>query len=207
MSVELLRKLLLAGLGWNYSSAVCFAADDAEASGEEVEVIDLEDNLDEAEKPPELRAGKYIGEVQGVEVKTSGNSGNRYYAVKFHIAPDELPADLRDQYEDGADMWWNRQLVPDKGDRRTLWNLKRFIGNLGLSTNVTRIDPNEWMGCRCRLVVGPGKPYNGETRAEIKSIEPAEDDAPQRDAGKAAQAAAATAKGKGKEKANARARR
>jgi len=163
---ELLRKYLL--------SQVCHMADD-ESGSVELSVIDLEENLADAEKPPELPNGKYIAEVQGVEVKNS-QQGNRYFAVKFVIPPEELPADVKDDYEDGAQMYWNRQLVPDKQDRRTLYNLRKFVESLGLDANTTRIDPNEWMGQRARLVVKQSA-YQGEMRAQIIAVEAAEGEA------------------------------
>lgn len=167
---ERLRKLIMAGSGLSASSFQYNAPD-----GEPLSVIELEGNLADAEKPPELRSGRYTAEIQGVEVKTSGNSGNRYYAIKCMIPPEELPADLREDYEEGAVMYWNRQLVPEgaKADRRTLFNLRQFIEKLGLDSNTTTIDPNDWMGRRLTLVVGQSA-YNGEMRAQINAVESAE---------------------------------
>lgn len=164
---DLLKKYLL--------NSVPHMADDAQVA--ELSVIDLEENLADAEKPPELPNGKYLAEVQGVEVKNS-QQGNRYYAIKFMIPAEELPADVKDDYEDGAVMYWNRQLVPDKQDRRTLYNLRKFVESLGLDANTTRIDPNEWMGCRARLVVKQSA-YQGEMRAQITAVEAAEGMVPQ----------------------------
>lgn len=139
-----------------------------------VGILELEDSLDEATKPPELRQNRYLAEVQGVEEKTSGTSGNVYYAVKFLIPPEEIGADQRDDYPDGAVLYWNRQLKPKPGDRRAIFNLKKFMEALGLDTHVTSVDVNSWMGCRARLKVGQ-KPWDGEMRAQIDAVEAAEE--------------------------------
>lgn len=151
-------------------------------------ILELDQNLGDVEKPAELPPGNYTGEIQDVQKATSGK-GNEYYSIKFVIPPKEIPADLQDQFEDGAILYWNRQVIPKRGDRRALFNLKKFIGSIGLDTDTTTIDPNEWMGCNARLKV-VNETYQGETRAAIKSIESAEAPAgkPAAAAGKAAPA-------------------
>jgi hypothetical protein len=140
-------------------------------------VLELEENLGDVERPPEIPPGTYVGEVQDVQMPTSG-AGNRYYAVQFVIPPDELPDNAKEHYEDGARLFWNRILVPERGNRRALYNLRVFIEALGLDSNITQIDPNEWMGRRAKLRVVMGK-YLGEDRAEIRAVEKAEE-APRR---------------------------
>lgn len=152
------------------------------AQNESLDIIELESNLADVEKPPEIPPGLYLGEIQDIQ-KADSAKGNQYFAIKFVIAPDELPADMQDQFEDGAVLYWNRQIVPTLKDRRALFNLRKFIEAIGLDANTTSIDPNEWMGQTARLRVRHGK-FNGEFRAEIQSVEPAE--------------AAATARGRGR---------
>lgn len=147
------------------------------AADEPLDVIELDGNLADAKKPPEVPAGKYIGEVQGVEAKAS-DKGNKYWAVKFVISPDQLPADLQEFYEDGAVLYWNRQMIPkDSSDKRTIFNLKQFYTNLGLDNAITTIDPNDWMGCNSQLQLRSST-WQGETRAEIAGLSPAEKAAP-----------------------------
>jgi hypothetical protein len=147
------------------------------ANDEPIGIIELEENLADVEKPPEIPAGKYTAEVQDVQEMTSGK-GNTYFAVTFHIAPEELPQDIADQYEDGANLFWNRTMKPKgRSDRRGMFNLRRFIEALGLDSNTTTIDPNDWMGRPARLHVVMGK-WQGEERAEIRAVEPAEERAP-----------------------------
>src|SRR5580765_1970668 len=140
-------------------------------------IIELDESLADVEKPKEIPPGKYTGEIQDVQEATSGK-GNTYFAIQFRVPPDELPADVADQYEDGAVLFWNRVLKPKSGtDRRALFNLRKFIEALGLDANTTTIDPNDWMGRPARLHVVSGR-YNGEERAEIRAVEPAEVKAP-----------------------------
>ncbi len=91
-------------------------------------------------------------------------------------------------------MFYNRLIVPNGKDRRALFNLRKFMEAIGLDANTTTIDPNEWMGREARLKVVMGA-YQGEPRAEIKSIESADGKV----AAKGAQAAAKPpARGRGK---------
>lgn len=169
-------------------------ADDED--GETLGLIELEDNLSDAEKPPELPAGNYTGEIQSIEVATS-QKGNEYFAIAFKIAPSEIPADMQDDFEDGATLFYNRIVKPKKGDRRALYNLRQFIEKIGLDSNTNVIDPNSWMGQEARLKVVHEK-YQGESRAQIKSIESAEGRAAPAGKGRqTAQEDAPPARGKG----------
>lgn len=147
----------------------------AREQNEELGILELDANLAEVEKPPELPPGQYKGEVQDVQIQDS-QKGNRYFAIKFVIPVDELPADMQEHYEDGATLYWNRQIVPNGRDRRALFSLKSLIESLGLDSNTTQVDPNEWMGCQALLRVKSSK-YQGQVRAEISALEPV-DDAP-----------------------------
>lgn len=143
------------------------------ANDEMMGIIELDENLADVEKPKEIPPGKYVGEIQDVQEATS-SKGNTYFAVQFRVPPSELPADVAEQYEDGALLFWNRIIKPrGRSDRRALFNLRKFIEALGLDPNTTTIDPNDWMGRQARLMVRTGR-YNGEERAEIGSVEPAE---------------------------------
>lgn len=131
-------------------------------------LIELDQNLGDVEKPPVLPAGKYRGEVQEVQKEISGK-GNSYFSIAIKIPPSEIPAHLQEDFEEGSTMYWNRQLVPDGKDRRTLYNLRKMVESFGLSSAVTAIDPNEWMGCEVGCVIKHSA-YQGEQRAEIGSL-------------------------------------
>lgn len=148
------------------------------ADDEVLGILELEDNLADVERPPELPPGVYTGEVQDVQTAVSGK-GNNYFSIKFVVPQDQLPADIREHYEDGAILYWNRQVVPKRGDRRALFNLRKFIEALGLDTNTSTIDPNDWMGKSARLRVRTDK-WQGEDRAQIQAVEAAEPSAPAR---------------------------
>lgn len=138
-------------------------------SDEPLSVIELEENLADVEKPPVLPAGTYLGEVQEVSVETS-QKGNQYFSVSFVIPTNEIPSNMTDFFEDGCRLYYNRLLVPTKGNRRALFNLRKFIEALGLDSNTSAIDPNEWMGRSANLRVTNSK-YQGEDRAEISAVE------------------------------------
>ena len=147
------------------------------ATDDPMGIIELDENLADVEKPKEIPPNKYLGEVQDVQEMTSAK-GNTYFAVQFRVPPDELPADVAEQYEDGAVLFYNRIIKPrGRSDRRALFNLRKFVEALGLDPNTTTIDPNDWMGRQARLHVRMGK-YLGEERAEIGAVEVAEAKAP-----------------------------
>lgn len=178
--LENLRKQLMMGLGAHMLLGAVFADAD-----EPLGLIELDESLEDVEKPPELPPGNYTGEIQDVQVQTSGK-GNRYYQISFVIPEDEIPADVKDGFPDGAKFFYNRLLVPDGKNRRALYNLRQFMTALGLDTNTNQIDPNTWMGQSARLKVVMGK-YQGEDRAEIRAVEAAESKAAPRGASRGAE--------------------
>lgn len=187
-----MHKMIMASrymLGASLIAMVTRMADDSEGLG----IIELEQNLADVEKPPELPAGLYVGEIQDVQIGTS-QKGNRYFNVKFVVPTDEIPAELADDFEDGAALFYNRVIVPNGKDRRALFNLRKFVEALGLDSNSTSIDPNDWMGRQARLRVTQ-EAYQGEMRAQIKSIESAEGKS-----AKPAERAAPTSRGGGRRK-------
>jgi hypothetical protein len=156
---------------------------------EQLGVIELESNLADAEKPPEVTPGVYEAEIQDVQIPTSGK-GNEYFATKFVIPTENLNPEIAEHYPDGAVLFYNRLIVPKGNDRRAMFNLKQFMNAIGLSTQTTSVDPNAWMGQRARIQVRMGK-YLGEERAEIQAILAAE-----RAPARAAPAPAAAARGR-----------
>ena len=146
-------------------------------NSEPIGIIELEDNLADAEQPKELPPGLYEGEVTDVQIATS-QKGNDYFAVNIHIAPSEFPKDFDvDNAPDGVNMYYNRVIVPKRGDQRAMFNLKQLVLALGLDANITSVDVNEWMGRKVRVRVRMGKPYAGNpARAEIAGLERAEEE-------------------------------
>ena len=140
------------------------------ANEEVVGIVDLDVNLAEVEPAPELPIGTYRGEIVGVQTATSAK-GNNYWNIQIKIPPAEIPAELAEFYEDGATFYWNRQLIPNGKDRRVLVNLRKFIEAIGLDSNVTQVDPNEWMGREVGVVLKMGKDLDGNPRAEPARLE------------------------------------
>jgi hypothetical protein len=144
------------------------------AEQEELGIISLDVNLADVERPPEIPVGRYVGEIQSVEVKTSGQ-GNEYFAIRILVPAENIPAEVAEHYEDGALFFYNRLLVPKGNDRRSLWNLRQFIEKVGLDANTNEINPNEWMNQTVGIVVGTEKNLEGELRAAIRSLFAAEE--------------------------------
>jgi hypothetical protein len=144
------------------------------AETEELGIIQLDTNLADVERPPEVPVGRYVGEIQSVEVKTSGQ-GNEYFAIRILVPAENIPAEVSEHYEDGALFFYNRLLLPKGNDRRSLWNLRQFVEKLGLESNTTEINPNEWMNQSIGIVVGTEKNLEGENRAAIRSLFAAEE--------------------------------
>lgn len=142
-------------------------ADDNEPIG----MIELDQNLADVEKPPILPAARYVGEVQDVQKATS-QAGNEYFAIKIVVPTDQIRADMAEQFDDGAILYWNRQVVPNGKDRRALWNMRKLLEALDMDTKTNTIDPNDWMGKQIGILVGHST-FQGEVRAEIKSVFPA----------------------------------
>jgi hypothetical protein len=140
----------------------------------ELGIISLEENLSDVERPPEIPVGRYVGEIQSIEVKTS-QQGNDYFAMQVLIPAENIPAEVAEHYEDGAKFFYNRLLVPKQGDRRSLWNLRQFVEKIGLDSNTTEVDPNEWMNQNIGVVIGSEKNLDGELRSTIRSLFAAED--------------------------------
>jgi hypothetical protein len=141
------------------------------AQEEPLSIVELDENLDEAEKPPELPNGNYQAEVEDVQEAVSAQ-GNAYYPVRFRIPPEAIPPDYAEFFDEGAVLSYYRILKPNGRDRRILWNLKQFMKALGLPTNITTLDPSEWIG-RPATVVLKQSAYQGEMRAGIVAVEAA----------------------------------
>lgn len=157
------------------------------ANDEPLELIELEDNLANAEKPPELPNGIYDAEIQSVSSGTSA-SGNQNFQIQCKIDTDAIPANMTEFFPDGSTLTYSRLLKPRSGDRRDMYNLKKFVEALGLDTNSNAIDPNDWMGQRCRVRI-KGSMYQGEMRAGIQEIMGVTDSEPAKKTGTAKRAA------------------
>lgn len=143
-------------------------ADAGEASNE-IGIIELEGNLDETEEPQLLPPKWYVAQVTNVSAPTS-KKGNRYFSVELTIFPDQYPPDYDvDNAPDGKKFYYNRLSMPGR-DRRSRWNMREFLRKLGLPTNTTQINPDDWMGAKVKAKVTHST-YQGEKRDEVRELE------------------------------------
>lgn len=141
-----------------------------------LDVVELEENLEDAEAPELLPPGNYNGEIVMVDRRTSQRTGRDYWAFEIHIPTDEFPSGFdHENYPEGARVYWQPLMVPVRGDRRAMYNAKVFLEKLGLSSKTTRLDPNEWMGASVKAKIQHTlNPNTGEKRLECKGIEAAD---------------------------------
>lgn len=151
------------------SPSPVYADDDDDSGSDGVpSMVELDSAIGDVEKPPVFK-GKFVGEVQEVKEATSGK-GNTYYAILFKVSANDLPPEAAEAYEEGLDLYWNRQLKPGpRTDRRTIYNLRKLMEALGQDTSVSTFDPNDWVGARCNLTVTVSK-FRGEERMEIAAL-------------------------------------
>lgn len=130
------------------------------------DIIELDEDLSDVPDPVNLPKGWYRAEITEVERKNS-QRGNDYFAVSLVIPVDEYPSDYDpDNFPDGVKMSYNLLRVPEGKDRRALANIRRFMEILGLSTNVSRIDTNEWVGRDLQVKLDHEK-YQGQLNMRI----------------------------------------
>ena len=134
----------------------------------EMSIIEYSEDLGNAEAPVPLPMGDYPAEIRAVERKTSGK-GNEYIAVTFHISPDSYPADYTEGSEDGATLTFQR-LSPEE-TTRARYGMKKFAEAIGAPLG-KKLDLNDWVGLSAIVSVAH-ETYEGETRANIKKVNPA----------------------------------
>jgi len=141
----------------------------------ELSTIELDEILDDIEPPPLLPKGWYEGSIRSVEERTSAKE-NEYYNIAVMISPSQFPPDgeYGEFFPDGVQLYYNRILVPKAGDRRSMYRIGGFMKKLGVRTNVSVVDPSEWVGCNVKVRVDHGS-WEGEDRMEIGALEASEE--------------------------------
>lgn len=134
----------------------------------DISIIEYSDDLGNAEAPVPLPIGDYPAEIRGAVIKTSGK-GNQYVEVQLYISPESYPADYTDGSEDGAILTYGR-LSPDD-TQRARYGMRKFAEAIGAPTG-KKVDMNEWLGLNAIVTVAHDT-YEGETRAQIKKVNPA----------------------------------
>lgn len=133
-------------------------------------ILELDMDLEEFEDFEPLPASEYPAEVRKAEARIS-DKGNEYYYVTFVIHPDDFPPDYAvENAPEGMNLTYARLQKPDRNNRRSITQVKKFYRALGLTLKTSVINPAEWEGKKAKLVVGRTE-FNGEDRNEIKSVE------------------------------------
>ncbi len=131
-------------------------------------IIEYTEDLANAEAPVPLPAGDYPAEIRAAERKTSAK-GNDYINVTFFISADAYPADFTEGDPDGQILSYGR-LSPDN-TTRARYGMKKFAESIGAPAS-KNIDLNDWVGLTALVTVAHDE-YEGETRAQIKKVNPA----------------------------------
>lgn len=133
----------------------------------EVSILEYSQDIASAEAPPPLPAGTYPATIEAVAQKTSQTSGNEYLGLTLNISSDDYPADFDpENYPDGVKLSYNRLVVEDTA--RARYNMRKFCEAIGAKMG-KQVDPNDWLGMTCKVNITQDT-YEGETRAQIKSI-------------------------------------
>jgi len=118
-----------------------------------------------------MPSGVYMAEVTDVDERTAGpdakNPGSTYLSVEFTIHDDE--------YE-GRKQWTNVSLT-----EKALPMLKGFLVGVGYDESevnaMTELDPDDWEGRQCRIVVSEGRnPKTKEKNNSVKRVLPLDGD-------------------------------
>lgn len=133
-------------------------------------IVEYGEDISDAVAPDPLPAKEYPGEIRSAEVKTSTNTGNRYYSVGLFISPENYPADYNSENApDGRTFQYNLLSAEDTPNAR--YRLKKFLEQVGLPMS-KRIDVNEWIGQQVTVELKHGS-WQGEVREEVAKIKAA----------------------------------
>lgn len=130
-------------------------------------IVEYSEDIGDAEAPEPLPVGEYPATIRAAEVKLSANSGNKYAAVTFYVAPEEYPADYPAELApDGKAIVFRRLVMEDDPRYRHL--VRRFCENIGATTS-KKIDVSEWIGMEARVSIEHDT-YEGVTREQIARV-------------------------------------
>lgn len=133
-------------------------------------IVEYGEDIADAVAPDPLPAKEYNAEIRSAEVKTSANTGNRYYAIGIFVSPENYPADYNaENAPDGRTFMYNLLSAEDTPNAR--YRLKKFLESVGLPMS-KRIDVNEWIGQSVIVELKHGQ-WQGEVREEVAKIKAA----------------------------------
>lgn len=134
--------------------------------GDDIGVVELDTTLDDTPEPELLPQGMYPAELVNCEARHD-SKGVARYNFRFVISPDDFPPDYDvNNYPDGKSLYWGLMKVPTRNDNRSILALRRFMQTLDVPTDVTKVNPSEWIGRRVLLKVEHDT-YEGNTRESI----------------------------------------
>lgn len=134
-------------------------------------IVDYSTDISSAEAPPALPAGLYPAEIKAAQVKTSENTGNKYYDVAFHIPAESFPADFpADVAPDGLTLNYRRLSAEDTVQGK--FRVRGFCESLGAPMS-NRIDVNDWVGRNATVELTQSE-WEGVIRNEIKKVQAAQ---------------------------------
>lgn len=131
-------------------------------------LFDFSQDLSTAEAPPPLPARKYQATVTGATAKMS-QKGNTYAEVAFTVDPSQFPPDFAAIQKDAVVLYHRRLVLEDTVRGR--YQARKFCEALRVPTS-KRLDLNDFIG-KIAVIEVTQSEYNGEPRADIKSVEAA----------------------------------
>ena len=131
-------------------------------------IIEYAEDLSAAEAPVPLPAQDYVATIRSAEQKTSA-AGNEYINVTFYIDPDQYPVDFTEGNPDGETLTFGR--ISPANETRARWGMRKFVEAIGAKPG-KKIDLNDWIGLSASVTVVHDT-WEGETRAQIKKVNPA----------------------------------
>lgn len=133
---------------------------------EPVTIVEYSADISDAEAPEPLPVGEYAASIRAADVRVSSKD-TRYYAVQFHVSPDEFPADYpTDIAPDGKLLTFRRLSAEDNQLAR--FNVRKFCEAVG-ATMSKKVDTNEWVGLEARIQIEHDT-YEGVTRENITRV-------------------------------------
>ena len=132
-------------------------------------VIEYQEDITNAKAPAPLPVKKYHASIVDAKIATSIAKGTRYAAVTFMVPPEQYPADYVDGAPDGTKIIYRR--VSCEPTAAGIFGMSRFCKSIGAPTGRS-VDLNDWIGRQATVEIAHTT-YEGQTRHEIKNVEPA----------------------------------
>lgn len=113
-------------------------------------VMEFEEDVADAERPPILPKGKYPAQITAATPKRSKSSDNSYVDVTFLISADSYPVDFEGN-EEGESLHY-RRVTWGRTDAKARYNMKKWLAVIEGPTGKA-VDCNDWIGCEAVVVV------------------------------------------------------